>query len=410
MSPAVAVVVRRRSRAPRTGRRERSRTLPARLAASAAWARSSSRGTAGPRGPRRGTSPARSAAACPAPAGRARCARTPPPSATFDVSMPAEWLMKSSRCSSSSPSSRLVVSSVVQMQTTPGWSWRFRPDAGEVARRPRSRARRSWAAGPMPESISSCGELNAPPQSTTSRAASKRTRLAVAHALDAGRARPSSTSTRVHVHACLDRQVRRARRWDAGRRPPRCSAGRRTASPGRRPTPSCTAALKSSLAGMPASIAPATNASVSGLPDLLERHAQRPAVAVVLARAELVVLGALEHRQDVVVAPAGIAEVAPGVVVGAVAADVDHRVRRRAAAERLAARLVDRRARRAAARARCGSPSRTRCRRACRTPPGCRSPRPRRAGRPRAAARSHSGSSLRRAASAQPAEPAPTIT
>ena len=68
------------------------------------------------------------------------------------------------------------------------------------------------------------------------------------------------------------------------------------------------------------------------------RDAQRPADAVVLGGAAHVVLGAQEVGQHVVPAPA---QLGPLVVVGRVAADVDHRVDRRGAAERLAARQVD---------------------------------------------------------------------
>ena len=68
--------------------------------------------------------------------------------------------------------------------------------------------------------------------------------------------------------------------------------------------------------------------------------AQRPADAVVAARAALVVLGALEVRQDVVVAPAVEAHGRPLVVVGAVPADVDHRVERARAPEDAPARQV----------------------------------------------------------------------
>jgi hypothetical protein len=68
------------------------------------------------------------------------------------------------------------------------------------------------------------------------------------------------------------------------------------------------------------------------------RHAQRPAGGVVLGGAPHVVLRAQEVGQHVVPAPA---ELLPLVVVGRVAADVDHRVNRRRPAERLAARQED---------------------------------------------------------------------
>jgi hypothetical protein len=67
-------------------------------------------------------------------------------------------------------------------------------------------------------------------------------------------------------------------------------------------------------------------------------HAQRPADAVERVLAALVVLRALEVRKDVLVAPAFGAAGRPLVVVGSVAADVDHRVDGAGAADDLAAR------------------------------------------------------------------------
>src|SRR5690349_9709862 len=57
------------------------------------------------------------------------------------------------------------------------------------------------------------------------------------------------------------------------------------------------------------------------------------------ARAPLVVLGLAEERQDVLPAPPDIAELAPVIVVGGLAAHVDHAVDRGAAADELAARV-----------------------------------------------------------------------
>ena len=72
-------------------------------------------------------------------------------------------------------------------------------------------------------------------------------------------------------------------------------------------------------------------------------HRQRPARPVVRPRAARVVLRAQEIGQQFLVAPSGAAVlVPPGVVVQPVAADVDHRVHRRRAAEHLAARPVNR--------------------------------------------------------------------
>ena len=69
--------------------------------------------------------------------------------------------------------------------------------------------------------------------------------------------------------------------------------------------------------------------------------AQRPAGAVVIALAAFVVLSLLEVRQGVLISPAREAHSRPLVVVGAVAADVEHRVERARAAEYAAARQVE---------------------------------------------------------------------
>src|SRR5205807_4083699 len=67
---------------------------------------------------------------------------------------------------------------------------------------------------------------------------------------------------------------------------------------------------------------------------------ERSAGAVEVVAAAFVVLGLLEERQYVVVAPALVAELAPVVVVPGVAAHIEHGVDRRGAAQRLAARPV----------------------------------------------------------------------
>ena len=81
--------------------------------------------------------------------------------------------------------------------------------------------------------------------------------------------------------------------------------------------------------------------------DLLHRIAaarlvdgERPTLAVIFAVEIGVVFRALEVGQHVGKRPAGIAERGPLIVVGAVAADIDHRVDRGRAAEPLAARLI----------------------------------------------------------------------
>src|SRR5262249_46826629 len=61
-------------------------------------------------------------------------------------------------------------------------------------------------------------------------------------------------------------------------------------------------------------------------------HLERPADAVELIAAALVILGFLEVREDGVVVPAVAAALAPLVIVGGVAAHIDHAVDRRGAA------------------------------------------------------------------------------
>jgi len=70
------------------------------------------------------------------------------------------------------------------------------------------------------------------------------------------------------------------------------------------------------------------------------RDVQRAAGAVERIGAALIVLAALEHRQHVGPAPAGISGRGPVVVVARVTAHVDHRVYRARSAERPAARLI----------------------------------------------------------------------
>ncbi len=60
-----------------------------------------------------------------------------------------------------------------------------------------------------------------------------------------------------------------------------------------------------------------------------------------LVGAAVIVLVLLEVRQDIVPAPTGEAELAPAVVIGGLAAHIDHAVDRRAAADHPAARIGD---------------------------------------------------------------------
>jgi hypothetical protein len=69
-------------------------------------------------------------------------------------------------------------------------------------------------------------------------------------------------------------------------------------------------------------------------------HVEGAARAVKGVGATFVVLGPLEPGQQVVIAPALIAGRCPGVVVAALAADIDHGIDRAGSAQHLAARLV----------------------------------------------------------------------
>ena len=70
------------------------------------------------------------------------------------------------------------------------------------------------------------------------------------------------------------------------------------------------------------------------------RDMERAALAVILAVEFGIVLRALEVGQHIGIGPAGVAKRCPLIVIAAVAADVDHRIDRRRAAESLAARLI----------------------------------------------------------------------
>ena len=69
------------------------------------------------------------------------------------------------------------------------------------------------------------------------------------------------------------------------------------------------------------------------------RHRQRAADAVILVGAALLVLGSPEIGQHVFIAPAGIAALAPAIVILVLSANVQQAVDRTRAAEHLAARL-----------------------------------------------------------------------
>ena len=138
---------------------------------------------------------------------------------------------------------------------------------------------------------------------------------------------------------------------------------------------------------------------------------ERAALSVKGVGESLVVLGSPEIRKHIVVRPSCVAERRPFVVVAAVAADVDHRVDRAAAAERLAARLI---AATAARRPACGTVLKAQlCRRlgtSTAMPSGMRISGLESRAPASIRQTDTDGSSESRAARTQPAEPAPTMT
>ena len=106
------------------------------------------------------------------------------------------------------------------------------------------------------------------------------------------------------------------------------------------PRPSCSSALKSSRMRNCTSCAACRKICCTGLSVRRLVDGERAALAVILAVEIGVVFRALEIGQHVGERPAGIAERRPLIVVGAVAADIDHRVDGGRAAEPLAARLI----------------------------------------------------------------------
>ncbi len=118
-----------------------------------------------------------------------------PDSARLEVSGPRRAPNHCAYPDGDSPRTSDLPERTCQMTGTSGWSCRSSPTPGRSWTTSTPTERR-WSAGPMPESISSCGELTAPPESTTSR-------VARAACTDPPRrystpvARPFSTSTRV---------------------------------------------------------------------------------------------------------------------------------------------------------------------------------------------------------------------
>ena len=86
--------------------------------------------------------------------------------------------------------------------------------------------------------------------------------------------------------------------------------------------------------------AAATADALTGVRLVARQHVERPARSVVLRLPQVEVLRALEHRQHVLIAPAVVAEIRPGVVIAAMTPRVDHPVEGTRPAQHLAPRPV----------------------------------------------------------------------
>ena len=137
----------------------------------------------------------------------------------------------------------------------------------------------------------------------------------------------------------------------AQRSPSRCVSWKR-------PTPSWRAPLKSGLRSWPACTAASIIVSTSGCIERLSETLSGPPTPWNASSPRSLSSRALEVRQHLVVAPALGAARGPAVVVGAVAADVDHRVDRARSADHLVRAAGRAAGRRGRAPARRGGPSR----------------------------------------------------
>ncbi len=127
-------------------------------------------------------------------------------------------------------------------------------------------------------------------------------------------------------------RIERGPQVRVGRRPAAAVVARHLVEP----APSWVAPLKSSVGFMPHATAESTHAWDSSWVYRRSSTCSGPSVPCSGPDSRVLLLGLHEVRQHVVVTPTGGAvRVAPTVVVRPVAADVDHRVHRRAAAEHL---------------------------------------------------------------------------
>ena len=198
---------------------------------------------------------------------------------------------------------------------------------------------RRSSAGPSPDNCRSCGELNAPRRDDHLGVGARGPRLAADQIFDAGGAAAVEQDARRRAPPTPRAGCRAARRLEIGRR------GRGAHAVAHGGLVEARALLRRAVEIVVARIAALLRRLDEGRGERMlvahVRHAERPAGAVVLVGAALVVLGLAEVRQHVLVAPAGVAELAPVVEVLGLAADVDQAVDRARSAEHLAARRDD---------------------------------------------------------------------
>ena len=227
------------------------------------------------------------------------------------------------------------------------------PDAGQVDD-DGDPERASSSALPIPESISSLGESIGTRADDDLVLGTDLLGCPLARDSSTPTQRPPSMIRRRRARAGEEGQVGCVEHGRAGtRRPGSGGSAVLDRSGGRSATPSWVAPLWSVLKGMPDLLRRLNGRGEERMRLVGGGHTQRTAGAVVLGCPAAEVLGALEERQDVVVAPARAAKLGPAVVVAAMAADVDHPVQRARAAEHLAAWDVDLADRRSRAAGRC---------------------------------------------------------
>ena len=220
------------------------------------------------------------------------------------------------------------------------WSWKFLPTPGRSCTTGTPTALSS-SAGPMPESSSSRGEFTAPLLKINSRSTRTVRRLALDRMYSSPMARPFSIDDLAGQRLGLDGEVLPAA--------DRLEIGGRGALPAGVLLGDVVPA--DALLYGAVEVAGERHAELLGGPDerLAERvvldllgDVHRADAAVVAVVEPLVGLGPAEERQHLLVAPVLVAELRPRLVVLALAADVDHRVDRGAAAQGPALRVPHR--------------------------------------------------------------------